>query len=205
MKNKALILLIIILSFHQLCAQSLDLRILEHINGEVNPRPDRFWNSVSNQSYKIDIAVPLSLFTIGLIKHDQSLKVKAYETGAALIGAGGVTYILKKVVKRERPATIYPGIIIPKVNETDYSFPSGHASFAFATATSISLAFPKWYVIIPSFVYAGAVSYSRLYLGVHYPSDIIGGVIIGIASSYITFQAQKLIILRKQHRKYINE
>ncbi len=203
MKNKLLILIFIIFSFHQLNAQSLDLKILEHINGSVNPGPDRFWNSVSDQSYKIDVAVPLSLFTVGLIKHDQSLKVKAYETGVALIGAGGAAFILKKIVQRDRPAITYPGLIIPKVTETDYSFPSGHASFAFATATSLSLAFPKWYVIIPSFVYAGTVAYSRLYLGVHYPSDVIGGAIIGIASSYITFQAQKLLVARKYRRKHL--
>ena len=202
MKNKVLILLFITLSFHQLNAQSLDLKILEHINGSVNPGPDRFWNAVSDQSYKIDIAVPLSLFTVGLIKHDQSLKVKAYETGVALIGAGGAAFILKKIVQRDRPATTYPGLIIPKVNETDYSFPSGHASFAFATATSLSLAFPKWYVIIPSFIYAGTVAYSRLYLGVHYPSDVIGGAIIGIASSYITYEAQKLLVARKHRHQH---
>ncbi|MBC7654435.1 MAG: hypothetical protein H7098_08175, partial [Oligoflexus sp.] len=89
MKNKLLTLIFIIFSFHQLIAQSLDLKILEHINGSVNPGTDRFWNSVSDQSYKIDVAVPLSLFTVGLIKHDQSLKVKAFDTGVALIGAGG--------------------------------------------------------------------------------------------------------------------
>ena len=61
--------------------------------------------------------------------------------------------------------------------------PSGHTSTVFAAATSVSILYPKWYVIAPSYLFAASVGYSRMYLGVHYPSDVLIGAIIGTASS----------------------
>ena len=79
---------------------------------------------------------------------------------------------LKFAINRKRPFVTYPDI--EKIASAgSKSFPSGHTSDAFATATSLSLAFPKWYVITPSFVWACAVGYSRMDLGVHYPSDVL--------------------------------
>jgi membrane-associated phospholipid phosphatase len=64
---------------------------------------------------------------------------------------------------------------------------------AFATATSLSLAYPKWYVIVPSFAYAGTVAYSRMHLGVHYPSDVAAGAVIGAGCAYLTFLIGKAL------------
>jgi membrane-associated phospholipid phosphatase len=50
---------------------------------------------------------------------------------------------------------------------------------AFALATSLSLSYPKCYIIVPSFAWASSVGYSRMDLGVHYPSDVLAGAIVG--------------------------
>jgi membrane-associated phospholipid phosphatase len=57
----------------------------------------------------------------------------------------------------------------------------------------LSLSQPKWYVIAPSFLWAGGVAYSRMYLGVHFPSDILGGMVIGVGSSLIAWGVYKAV------------
>ena len=65
--------------------------------------------------------------------------------------------------------------------------------FAFATATSIALIEKKWYFTLPAFVWAFGVGYSRLHLGVHYPSDVVCGALIGTGTSILMHHlSQKL-------------
>lgn len=66
-----------------------------------------------------------------------------------------------------------------------FSFPSGHTTLAFAVAFIISRILPKRYSI-PAFLMAALVAFSRLYLGVHYPTDILGGICIGYVAGLIT-------------------
>lgn len=63
------------------------------------------------------------------------------------------------------------------------SMPSGHAAIAFALATSLSLQHGEWYVVAPAAVTATAISTSRVWLGVHYPSDVATGALLGIGSA----------------------
>jgi undecaprenyl-diphosphatase len=197
MTNKLLPLLLSLFFSTGLFAQSLDLRILEKINSP-GDHGDNTWRFVSKSALYIGAATPVAMIVTGFANHDDKLKLEGYETGVSLIIAGTSQYILKGIVKRDRPFVTYPNLITPKTHETDYSFPSGHASFVFADAMSLSLSFPKWYVIAPSFAYATTVGYSRLYLGVHYPSDVLGGAVLGVASSYLTWHAQRWIN-KKRH------
>ncbi len=187
-----ILLLFLVGGAYRVQGQSPDLRLLEKINGPVSGA-DGTWRTISKSVYFTSALTPVTMLTVGLTNHDKNLQVKAVETGIAVFLAEGVTIGLKSITKRERPYLAYPDLITGKSPSTDYSFPSGHASAAFATATSLSLAFPKWYVIAPSFLYAGTVGYSRMYLGVHYPSDVLAGALVGVGSSFLTWELQKLL------------
>ena len=98
-------------------------------------------------------------------------------TVIAVALADFVVAALKAIVDRPRPFTRYaePKVLVPRPH--DASFPSGHAAASFAAATILSLAFPK---AAPVFlVLAAAVVYSRVYVGVHYPLDVIAGAALG--------------------------
>lgn len=187
------------LAFISVQAQNLDTRILRDINLPFHPGPDKAWRFITNASIPIDFAVPVSILIVGLSRHDQALEVKAIETASSLFIAAGSGFFLKEIIRRQRPFLTYPSLIYKKQNESGYSFPSNHASMAFSTATSLSLAFPKWYVIAPAFAFATATGYSRLYLGVHYPSDVLAGALIGAGSSFLTWELQRILNRKNLH------
>ena len=85
---------------------------------------------------------------------------------------------LKALVDRPRPPLRYPEPEPLVRTPHDGSFPSGHAATSFAAATIMSFAFPRLAPFL--FVLAALVAWSRVYVGVHYPLDIIGGAILGV-------------------------
>ena len=91
-------------------------------------------------------------------------------------------------------------MIFPNKIELDYAFPSGHTSSAFATATSLALATKKWYVAVPVFAWSAGVGYSRIYVGQHYPSDVIMGALVGTGSAFICHWASKQLSKRKKSK-----
>jgi membrane-associated phospholipid phosphatase len=175
-----------------LFSQNLDINILKSINSPNNIPSDKFFKFVSNSNSIFIVGVPLCLGVIGLINHDKDVQLNS---GGIILASAinfGLTEVLKYSIDRPRPFERY-SFITKKSDAGNPSFPSGHTSGAFATATSFSLAYPKWYIIAPSFAWAGTVAYSRLQLGVHYPSDVLGGIIVGVGSSWIAYKAQKWI------------
>ena len=100
--------------------------------------------------------------------------------------------LLKNLVARTRPYDAVLGLesIIGRISE--YSFPSGHASHSFAAAVVIFMLMPKK-IGIPSLILATLISFSRIYIGVHYPTDIIAGALIGsiIAIIIVTIDRKK--------------
>lgn len=96
--------------------------------------------------------------------------------------------LLKRIVRRARPFSVIDGLTSLKT-PGDFSFPSGHTGGSFCTALTIFRKLPKKYGI-SAVVLASLIAFSRLYLGVHYPTDIIGGILTGALSSYL---AQRII------------
>lgn len=179
-----------------LFAQSIDINILNNINQGRNPNLDKSFNSISKSAYPLSVALPISLLGTGLITKDSKLQQQGITSLASLVISMGTTYTLKKLVNRDRPYITYPSIQ-PYYVENDPAFPSGHTTAAFTTATSLSLTFKKWYVIVPAYAWAGTVAYSRLHLGVHYPSDLLAGAVIGAGSTWLCYKANNWLQRKK--------
>lgn len=184
-------------------AQNIDIDILESLNCDYNCHVDNIMIGISNTSYYLDIAVPVSIGITGLAKHDKDLFYKSVEMGAAAFVNAVVTHSMKKIIDRDRPYESYPDLVIAKSSSGSASFPSGHTSACFTTATTLSLNFPKWYVIVPSYLWATTVGYSRMYLGVHYPSDVLAGALIGSGSAYLTYRVNKWLQKKYDYKNEI--
>ncbi len=194
-------LVFVILSFSIFISkgQNFDINMLNKIHSNTSLPSDKAFILLSNSVTPIAITTPIAMFVTGLSTHNKELQIKSIESGVSIFLASALSYSIKISVKRPRPYTTYPDIITKKGHGSTFSFPSGHTTTAFATATSLSLAFPKWYVIVPSYTFASAVAYSRMHLGMHYPTDLLAGIIIGVGTSLITFQTDKW--LNKKHPK----
>ncbi len=117
---------------------------------------------------------------------------------AATIGLTDATshYILKETIARLRPCHALPDLINTVNCSNSFSFPSNHAGNTFAAATLISLCFRNTTLL--AFACALLVCFSRVYLKVHYPSDVLAGAIFGSIIGYLGYR-----YLYKQILKYI--
>jgi undecaprenyl-diphosphatase len=99
--------------------------------------------------------------------------------------ADAIAGLVKLAVGENRPNEPDPLITIPH----SHSFPSGHTATAFAGATLLSAFAPR---AAPAFyVLAAAIAYSRLYVGVHFPLDVVGGIVIGVVTALLLLAAAR--------------
>ena len=98
--------------------------------------------------------------------------------------------VLKELTVRPRPFASLPDVRSLVAEPSSYAFPSGHATSAFSAATGVVLAAKRSLKRVPwsgwgMLVLAAAISYSRVYVGVHYPTDVLAGVGLGVACGWI--------------------
>lgn len=137
-----------------------------------------------------------------LIKRTRPIGATA---GASLaINALLVNVLIKNIVARTRPYEVIDGLTRLVGEQSDFSFPSGHTSSAFSVAVVIFLLMPKKYGV-PALIVATLIAYSRLYVGVHYPSDVIGGLIVGILVAVICVTVYKRITKKNENNIVIEE
>jgi membrane-associated phospholipid phosphatase len=195
------ILLFVFINTRHSLAQNLDVNILKSIN----PRypTSQYWRGTSNSAYYAAGAASFGTLIYGFASNNTTIKRNAAETFINLGASVFVTHLIKIGVNRTRPADRYPDEIFVNTATHNQSFPSGHTSLAFATATTLSMQYKKWYVTVPAYAWASSVAYSRMYLGKHYPSDVLAGAAVGIGTSLAGhWFNQKLFKQYKKPRKY---
>ena len=178
-------------------AQNWDINTLHKVNSW-DGKFIRNYNKIISQSEPyIAVGVPVAMAVAAWIKDDRKLLKDAIYVGTSVAGTFVVTYGMKYLFDRERPYDRYPDRVHAYSHESSPSFPSGHTATAFALATSLSLKYPKWYVIAPSALWACSVGVSRMNEGVHYPSDVLAGAAIGagcaVANIYINKWLNQLL------------
>jgi len=186
----------------QVSAQNADITLLRTINGTTSNTLRNYSTFISNSTTIVAAGTPLVMGVVALIEKDDALLKNAIYVGVSIGVDGVLTYGLKRVVARPRPYITYPDIQNSSA-ETSNSFPSGHTSLAFATATALTIKYPKWYVIAPSYFWACSVGYSRMNLGVHYPSDVLAGALLGAGSAYVTYKVNDWFWKKKENKKLI--
>jgi membrane-associated phospholipid phosphatase len=128
------------------------------------------FSGVASTAGGMTVMAPLTagLFVAGRFAHDTRFRAFTYDATQAVIVDGLYTTLLKKATHRERPD-----------GSNSLSFPSGHASSAFALATVAEKHF-GWKVGVPAYLAAGAVGFSRLSNNKHYLTDVLAGATLGV-------------------------
>lgn len=189
-KIQNFVLLLLVLSSMNAGSQNFDIDLLRTINLNRDRRLDNTFKVITNSVTPIMIGTPVILYGLSMTTKDSLMRQNFFYVGITLISVAAVTTAIKYSTNRPRPFTTYPDLE-KETSAGSPSFPSGHTSNAFALATSVSLAFPKWYIIVPSYLWAGLVAYSRMDLGVHYPSDVLAGALIGAGTAYLCYKGQQ--------------
>lgn len=112
----------------------------------------------------------------------EKIKIFFVTAISIIIARLGIVSLIRFFYHRPRPFSVLPANQL--VADNNYSFPSGHAALFFAMATAIYFYNKKWGAWF--FVMATFISLSRIIVGVHYPTDILGGAIVGILSALAT-------------------
>lgn len=181
MKRGVLLFVMAIFVLFQVKGQNWDINTVEKINEwEIHGISRRF----SHSGLIFPVGVPTAMGIYALVKKNQPLLQDAIYIGTTVVEAVGVTYALKYGFDRRRPYVKYPDRIHPIEVEDSPSFPSGHTAAAFSLATSLSITYPKWYVIAPSAIWACGVGFARINQGVHYPTDVLAGAAIGVGCAF---------------------
>lgn len=129
-------------------------------------------------------AIASTIFTLILIiAGDDKFKLIGYEALVVLVISQVIVQSLKILLSRERPYKMIEKLNTFGIDLKDYSFPSGHTTASFSIATTLSLNIPRITILV--YILAILIGVSRIYLGVHYPTDVVAGVILGVSSSII--------------------
>ena len=162
----------------------LEFAILHLIQNMKSPFFDGFFRIVTHlgDGGIIWICISLALIIYGKLRKNRNALLCGISMLAAIvIGFVSGNLVLKPLIARKRPFEALDISLLIKT-PTDFSFPSGHTLSSFAASVSVFLRNKKG--SIPMIILALLIAFSRLYLYVHFPSDILGGIILGTASAY---------------------
>ena len=156
----------------------MDRFVLELVNQRwINPLWDWLMIGLSTVGF---VALPLIGYAMWKYGRHGRIRQIGIVILWALAGSALLTMIFYYLAMRPRPGLLWPNEIRLLLPTPPFpAFPSGHAAAAFATATVLTLGLRRWWVSMVAAMGAAAISYSRIYLGHHYPSDLFAGAVFG--------------------------
>ncbi len=175
----------------------MELRFLDFLQTIHTPLLDKILAFITSLGNAGIIWIVLAVVLLILPK---TRKVGIIVATALLVNLVLCNLILKNLVARMRPYDVNTAIAILIKKPLDFSFPSGHTAASFAAMTALFLAKMKktW---IAALILAVLIAFSRLYFYVHYPTDVLGGIAVGILSGVIGYAiVEKLDKCRKTAR-----
>ncbi len=175
----------------------MELRFLDFLQTIHTPLLDKILAFITSLGNAGIIWIVLAVVLLILPK---TRKVGMIVGAALLVDLVLCNLILKNLVARVRPYDVNTAIAILIKKPLDFSFPSGHTAASFAAMTALFLAKMKkaW---IAALILAVLIAFSRLYFYVHYPTDVLGGIVVGILSGVLGYViVEKLEKLRKTAR-----
>lgn len=135
------------------------------------------------------------IIAIILVLNKKTRKIGLTVALSLILGLIFGNLIMKPMFARIRPYDINTNIILLVERLKDYSFPSGHTLAAFEFATSIFLYNKKFGTF--ALIFAFIMAFSRLYLYVHFPTDVLGGLVLGVIFAFISYKIINFIYSRK--------
>ena len=174
---------------------NIELEFLNLLQNIHNPILDKFMVFITKLG---DMGIIWLLLTIILLMYSKKRKSGIVLAVAICIDIILCNGMLKHIFARIRPCDVNTSIALLIARPNDFSFPSGHTAVSFTAVTALYLSKEKklWK---PALILSVLIAFSRMYLYVHYPSDILGGVIIGIVSGYTGyFIVGKFISLKQK-------
>jgi undecaprenyl-diphosphatase len=175
-------LLFFLFCFFGAYGQNPDINLLKSINPDTYTPAAHFAHFESEIAHPLSFAIPIGLLADGYFTKDKLRKEKSTGILLGVAAADLVNWGFKLTFHRPRPYVTWPGDVYPWGSGSSYSMPSGHTAEAFGLAAALSFSYPKWYVAVPAYLWAGSIGWSRMALGVHYPSDVLVGALVGTAS-----------------------
>lgn len=168
---------------------SIELEILDLIQTLHTPILDRLMCFITKLG---NAGIIWILIAVSLLLISKTRKTGAVVMVALVIDAILCNGILKPWIARTRPCDVNPAIQLLISRPADFSFPSGHTAAAFTTVAALYFAKESrlWKSVL---VLAILITFSRLYLYVHYPTDVLGGIVVGILAGYVGWRIINLI------------
>ena len=167
------------------------LWIQEYIRNDFLTPIFKFITSLGDEGY-VWIAIAIVLLFV------KNFRKVGLMVGASLLGSLVFNnMIVKNIVARPRPYRMIETLTILIPEPGEYSFPSGHTSSSFAAGVVLYLMLPKKYGI-PAMVLAFLIGISRLYVGVHYPTDVLGGMVMGTLIAVSVVKATEKILIKRK-------
>ena len=168
---------------------NIELKILDWFQTLHTPVLDKFMTSVTKLG---NAGIFWIILTVLFLLIPKMRKTGVVMAAALIIDLLLCNVLLKNLVARTRPYDVNTGIQLLVAKLRDYSFPSGHTAASFASAAALYFAGEKK-LLKPALVLACLIAVSRLYLYVHYPTDVLGGVVIGIIAGYLGYRLVKVL------------